>query len=196
MTWNRCVAGLWLLSVTGVVVSAAGDNDAYSYSVSLVRGFGYLAFSSLSGALCVSPLRRWLRESAKLRRALGLAAASAALLHVLAATSSSPLTLREQVADTHLRFGVGAFAVLCLLALSSFPRAVSRLQLRSWKELHRLAYVAWICGLLHGLVSPYAWLWCLLSLAASVVLIGLLRVWPLSNNRKLNAESDRRTDCF
>lgn len=177
-SWSWLVAGLFLLSVIAVVACAKGEHDAYSEAVARVRGLGYFAFIALSAALCVSPLRAWIHERGKLRRALGLCAASAAGLHALAASSNSPLTLRDQLADAHLRFGIGAFAVLGLLALSSFPRVVRFTHLRSWKELHRLAYVAWLCVFLHAFLSPYAWLAGLLVLASLVLLVGLLRVWP------------------
>ena len=175
---NGLVAGLFVLSVIAVAFIAKGDADAYSDAVAMVRGLGFLAFVALSAALCISPLRAWIHESAKLRRALGLSAASAAALHAFAAIMNSPLSLREQLADAHLRFGVGAFAVLFLLALTSFPSVVRWTRLRSWKELHRLAYVAWMCALLHALFSPYAFLNGLLVLAAGVLLVGLLRLWP------------------
>ncbi|HET8934447.1 MAG TPA: ferric reductase-like transmembrane domain-containing protein [Polyangiales bacterium] len=173
---NGIVAGLFVVSVIAVAFVAKGESDAYSDAVAMVRGLGYLTFVALSAALCISPLRAWIQESAKLRRALGLSAASGAALHAFAAILNSPLSLRDQFADTHLRFGMGAFAVLFVLALTSFPSVVRWMRLRSWKELHRLAYVAWLCALLHALLSPYAWLVCLLVLASLVLLIGLLRV--------------------
>lgn len=178
LSWNRAIAIVFVLGVLGVVLTAKGEADAYSDAVAIVRGFGYFAFSALSAALCISPLRAWIYESAKLRRALGLSAACAAAFHALAAFTNSPLSLREQLADTHLRFGIGALVVLCLLALTSFPRIVRWMHLRSWKELHRLAYVAWICALLHAVLSPYAWLSCLLTVAGVVLMLGLLRAWP------------------
>lgn len=174
----RVVVGLFVLSVIAVVVGAKGDADAYGDEVAIVRGLGYLAFIALSAALCVSPLRGVLGERAKLRRALGLAAASSAALHGFAAITSSPLSVGEQFADAHLRFGMGALAVLCLLALTSFPRIVRGLRLRSWKELHRLAYFAWCCALLHALLSPYVWLTCLFALAVVVLALGIGRLWP------------------
>lgn len=172
------VIGALLLSVAAILLFVRGDADAYSDNVALARALGYLAFAWLSAALCVSPFARWVRESSKLRRALGLAAASAALLHAEVGLWSSPLSVREQLDDPQLRFGFGALAVLGILAVTSFPGAVATLRLRSWKELHRLAYVAWICALLHGLLSPYAWIRGLFAIAAIVLALGLLRFLP------------------
>jgi sulfoxide reductase heme-binding subunit YedZ len=122
-----------------------------------------------------------LRESAKLRRALGLLAACTALLHFEVAMWTSPLSIAEQFEDATLRFGFGAFLVLVLLALTSFPGVVTSLKLRSWKELHRLAYVAWICALLHGLFAPYAWIRGLCAIAAVVLTLAVLRLVPRRN---------------
>jgi methionine sulfoxide reductase heme-binding subunit len=175
---NQAVAALWVVSLVAVMFSASGDSDAYSAAVAGARALGYHALVFLSAALCVSPLRRWLPRRAVLRRALGLAAAGSALLHGAVGLGTSPLTWTEQLADPQLRFGIGAFIVLVLLGLTSFPRLVAALRLRSWKELHRLAYVAWICALLHGLLSPYAWMYGLLALAAVVSALAPLRFLP------------------
>lgn len=181
------VASAALVIVAAILLFMRGDSDAYSDNVALARGLGYLAFVLLSTALCVSPFARWLRESAKLRRALGLAAAGAALFHAEVGLWSTPLDVAEQFADPQLRFGFGALAVLGLLAVTSFPGAVVALKLRSWKELHRLAYVAWICALLHGVLSPYAWIRGLCVIAAIVLTLGLLRLVP-------RARRDRRPE--
>ncbi|HTU58257.1 MAG TPA: ferric reductase-like transmembrane domain-containing protein, partial [Polyangiales bacterium] len=144
----------------------------------------------LSAALCVSPFSRWLRESSKLRRALGLAAAGAALFHAEVGLWSGPLNVSEQLDDPQLRFGFGALAVLGLLAVTSFPGAVTALKLRSWKELHRLAYVAWICALLHGLLSPYAWVRGLCAVAVVVLALAPLRLLPRAKRERPNATLD------
>lgn len=178
--WVACAA---LAGATALGVLVRGDSDAYSDNVALARAFGYHAFVLLSAALCVSPLRRWIREPVRLRRALGLAAAGSALFHALAGVWSSPLGLGEQLADPRLRFGFGALLVLALLFVTSFPAVVSSVALRSWKELHRLAYVAWISALLHGLLSPYVWIRGLCAIAAFVVLLAPLRLIPRQRER-------------
>jgi hypothetical protein len=64
LSWNRAIAIVFVLGVLGVVLTAKGEADAYSDAVAIVRGFGYFAFSALSAALCISPLRAWIYESA------------------------------------------------------------------------------------------------------------------------------------
>jgi DMSO/TMAO reductase YedYZ heme-binding membrane subunit len=92
--------------------------------------------------------------------------------------SGSPLTLAQQLEDAHLRFGLGALSVLMLLGATSFPRVVARLHLRSWKELHRLVYVAWLCCLLHACLSPYAFMPGVLAMALLFVVASLSRLLP------------------
>lgn len=171
------LVAVWLVGLAGIGVCVEGDGDAYSDGVARARAFGYAALVLLSASLCVSPLARWLPAGARLRRALGLLAACTALMHVELAIWSSPLSLAEQLADPTLRFGAGAFLVLVLLALTSFPRLVALLRLRSWKELHRLAYVAWCSALVHSLLAPYAWLRGLGVIAVLVLGLAPLRLW-------------------
>lgn len=180
---NALALGAFLLGSAYAALFVTGDSDAYSTVIAQTRALGYASFLLLSAALCVSPFARWIRERAQLRRALGLAAAAMTFIHALLAVTSSPLCLADQLADARLRFGFGAFAVLCVLAITSFPRVVSWSRLRSWKELHRLVYVAWICALLHGLLSPYAWLRGLCVIAASVLILAILRWLPRVRSR-------------
>lgn len=186
---TRGVLLLWLCSLMACWVSFSGDGDAYSAAVAGARALGYHAWVLLSAALLVTPLKRvlavlrrargWTQASSSgLRRALGLSALASALLHAALGLSSSPLGIGAQLADTQLRFGAAALALLCLLGVTSFPRVVRWLHLLSWKELHRLAYVAWCSATLHGLLGPYAWTHGLATLALSVVALWLLRWLP------------------
>lgn len=182
--WNRWVGLLWLSSLVGSWLLFAGDGDAYSARVAGARALGYHAWALLSAALCVSPLQRLLGtlgyalSGASLRRALGLAAWASGLLHAFVGALSSPLSIGAQLDDPHLRFGVGALGVLCVLGATSFSPVVRSLRLRSWKELHRLAYVAWGCATAHALLGPYAWTRGLLTLALVIAGFGLLRLLP------------------
>jgi sulfoxide reductase heme-binding subunit YedZ len=181
--WPGLPIAFSLLSVAWVGLFVVGDSHAYSDGVAQARALGYIGLLLLSAVLCVSPFRRWLRASSKLQRALGLAAASTALIHVEVAVWSSPLSFAEQLDEPRMRFGFGAFAVLGLLALTSFPAVVAGVRLRSWKELHRLAYLAWICALLHALLSPYAWLRGLSAIAGVVIAMVVLRLVKASSTK-------------
>ena len=176
MKWNVRVFLLWLGTLVAIFLMHRGDGDAYSSSIALARMLGWQTAIALVFALCVNPVSRVVRklpEPAKLRRALGLAAAASAVIHALVAVSSSPLTLAQQLEDPPLRFGFGALVVLVLMGITSFPKVVSWLHLRTWKELHRLVYVAWLCAVLHAFLSPYAWLPGVLGISLAVVLFSL-----------------------
>jgi sulfoxide reductase heme-binding subunit YedZ len=176
--WGAWVALLWLATFIALLLMAAGDGDAYDRSVALARALGWQSVTALVAALCVTPISRWLQQASKLRRALGLAAVTSALIHALITISTSPLRLREQLVDAHLRFGFGALLLLVLLGLTSFPRVVARLHLRSWKELHRLAYIAWLCAVLHAFLSPYAWMAGVIGMTLVVMVAAAARLWP------------------
>ncbi len=77
-----------------------------------------------------------------------------------------------------MRAGLSALLILSLLLMTSFPSTVRRLHLRGWKELHRLAYVAFACVIHHCLLSPFAPRTWLLGVVTVVLLIGSLRLWP------------------
>ena len=179
--WNVRIFVVWSAALVAIVALHRGDGDAYSSRIALARLVGWQAAVALVLALCVNPVSRFVKklpEPAKLRRALGVAAASAAVIHALIAVSSSPLTLAQQLEDPHLRFGFGALIVLVLMGITSFPRVVAWLHLRSWKELHRLVYVAWICAVLHAFLSPYAWLPGVMGVVVVVTIASLHKLWP------------------
>ena len=170
-----------------------GEADAYSQSWALARALGWQAFGALCVALCVTPIARlaarftqarsgWSRE---LRRGLGLLAATTGLVHAAIAWRAIPAVRAGLFESAQLRAGVAALAILCLLYLTSFRSLVRRLSLGFWKELHRLAYVAFALVALHALFGAFTPLRTVLWLAGCTLLIGLLRLLP----RKRAAQS-------
>ena len=155
-----------------------GEADAYSRALALTRACGWCALLALCGALCVTPLAKLLRvlglrDVAALpawRRSLGIAAGSCGLLHAAAALLWVPGTRETLWVAAQLRAGVAALLILTLLLATSF-----RPLLRSWKELHRLAYLAAAFAFVHTLLGPFAPLRSLLALAAFTLVFGLLR---------------------
>ncbi len=130
--------------------------------VTISRYAGWLALGLLLCALCVTPLTRLIADDARgrrlgrMRRALGIAAACAALAHSAFALTVLGVSPRLVWSWSHLRAGAAASAILLLLLVTSFPRLVRALHLHAWKELHRLVYVAALLALLHILLSPFA----------------------------------------
>ena len=153
-----------------------------------LRASGWLAVSTLLLALSATPIGRsislvsrrplgpWI---AALRRALGVSAAALATLH-------GGVALRTYLGGSlaHLwdlpwvRGGILAWAILLALWITSYPRLVERLRVRSWKPLHRLAYVAAIFALQHTLLAPLAPRGWVIGVFGVALVIGLGRLLP------------------
>ena len=93
-----------------------------------------------------------------IRRLLGLFAFAYALLHflvwvVLDFFFEWELMLEDIVKRPYITVGMTALLVLVPLAVTSTAGMIKRLGARTWRRLHRLAYVAAILGVLH-----YFWL--------------------------------------
>ncbi len=188
----------WLVGTVSCVLFGLGGAWALAQSYpplvswSLARFSGWLSLVALSLSLCVSPVLRLSQRfeigrlstvrAPELRRLTGMASAWLALVHL--ALGFIPLhdEARASAAwllDTaHVRAGLSALLVLLALLLSSFAAVVRGLHLRAWKELHRLAYVAFACAVQHVLLSPFAPRAWVLSLFAVICAIGLLRLLP------------------
>jgi sulfoxide reductase heme-binding subunit YedZ len=105
--------------------------------------------------LAVTPARRWLGWAwlAPLRRTAGLAAFSWACLHLLTWLVLDQAFDLEAIAEdlTERRFitaGMAGFLCLLPLAITSTRGWLKRLGPR-WQTLHRLAYLAALCGIVH-----------------------------------------------
>jgi DMSO/TMAO reductase YedYZ heme-binding membrane subunit len=120
----------------------------------LTTGMMTLIFLLLT--MTVTPLRKltglnWL---IRFRRTLGLYAFFYGCLHFLLFFSldrafSIPGTLAEMVKRKFLVLGSTALLVMVPLAITSTDRMIKRLGGKRWRALHRLAYVAAFCGVVH-----------------------------------------------
>jgi ferredoxin-NADP reductase/DMSO/TMAO reductase YedYZ heme-binding membrane subunit len=117
---------------------------------------GMLALVFLILTLIVTPLRKitgwnWLIFS---RRTFGLYAFFYASLHFLIFFSldrsfSIPSTLTEMVKRKYLIIGSIGLLAMVPLAVTSTNAMIKRMGAKRWHALHRLAYVAAICGVIH-----------------------------------------------
>ena len=117
---------------------------------------GILALIFLMLTLLVTPLRKvtgwnWLIFS---RRTFGLYAFFYASAHFLIFFSldrsfSVSGTLTEMVKRKYLIIGSIGLLVMAPLAVTSTNAMIRRLGAKRWQALHRLAYVAAICGVIH-----------------------------------------------
>lgn len=140
---------------------------------------GFLTIIFLLLALAITPLRKitgwnWL---AQFRRMIGLFAFFYCCVHFLSYFAlQQSWSVGEVIADTLRRkfifFGMAGLLLMMPLAATSTNAMIKRLGGESWKRLHRLVYLAGICGVIHFLMfgkitMPWA-------KAAALVLIILL----------------------
>ncbi|AVS87512.1 sulfite oxidase heme-binding subunit YedZ [Paracidovorax avenae] len=140
----------WL--VYGVVADRLGPNPAEA----LIRASGDWALRGLWIALSVTPLRvlTGMPALARFRRMLGLFAFFYALLHLLCYAwldmgFDIPEIARDIAKRPFILVGMLTFALLLLLAATSFNRAIRWLGGKRWQALHRAVYVASVLALLH-----------------------------------------------
>ncbi len=122
----------------------------------LILTTGMMTLIFLVLTLTVTPLRKitgwnWLIQ---FRRMLGLYAFFYGCLHFLCFFSldrgfNVSSTLTEMVKRKYLIVGGIALLVMVPLAITSTNAMIKRLGGKRWRALHRLAYVAAICGVIH-----------------------------------------------
>ena len=180
LTWAACLAPFALLVYQAVTNTLGPDPTS---TITLTTGYNALLLLILS--LAITPLRllfprlSWL---IKFRRLLGLFAFFYASLHLatyLALYMNFDLTVFK-TDITKRRFiivGFTAYLLLLPLAATSTTWAIRKLGGKRWNRLHKLVYVAAVCGIVHywwqvkpGVLSPFR---------LTVVLFVLLLARPL-----------------
>lgn len=153
---------------------------------------GRTAVYFLVASLCVTPLLRLARVNLmKLRRPLGLLAASYAGLHLLAwVVLDMGLRWEQALKDIarrpYLTIGMAALAILLILAATSSNATIRRLGARRWGMIHRLVYLAAPLALFHWLLAHKIWpAKPLMILGAVTILLALRLVWALSRRMRV-----------
>lgn len=110
--------------------------------------------------LCITPLRKLLKlpDLIHFRRMLGLFAFTYGCLHFLTYLGPDQSfnfagMLKDVAKRPFVTVGFTAFVLLIPLALTSSAAWIRRLGGRRWQMLHRLIYIAAVCGVIH-----YYWL--------------------------------------
>ena len=152
LTWIAC---LWLAArlVWGAVTNNLGPDPTARIAFSTGLATLYL----LTLTLAITPLRRlWPRLNwlIKFRRLLGLFAFFYATLHMftyVALYSGFSVTAMENdiAKRRFITMGVAAYLLLVPLALTSTTWAIRKPGGKNWNRLHKLVYVAAICGVIH-----------------------------------------------
>jgi sulfoxide reductase heme-binding subunit YedZ len=164
--WIACLGPLAWLAWGAISNNLGPDPTA---KIAFFTGLGALRL--LAVTLAITPLRRlsprlsWL---IKFRRLVGLFVFAYASLHMLtwvALYCGFDLTSME--ADLAKRrfitMGMAAYLLLLPLALTSTAWAIRRLGGKNWNRLHKLVYLAAVCGIIHywwqvkpGVLTPTA----------------------------------------
>jgi sulfoxide reductase heme-binding subunit YedZ len=152
LTWLACLGPfVWLF--WGAVTGHLGP-DATA-TITFATGLATLRLLTIS--LAVTPVRRlsprlnWL---IRFRRLLGLFAFFYATLHLLTYVALyAGFDVNAMAADIARRrfitIGVAAWLLLLPLAATSTNWAIRKLGGKRWNRLHKLVYVAAVCGVIH-----------------------------------------------
>ena len=164
LTWIACLWPAGLLTYQAVTNTLGPDPTA---NIELTTGYNTLLLLILS--LAVTPVRKlvprlgWL---IKFRRLLGLFAFFYGTIHMLAYVALyAGFDVNAMLADIEKRkfitIGVAAWLLLLPLAATSTNWAIRKLGGKNWNRLHKLVYVAAVCGIIHywwqvktGVLSP------------------------------------------
>ena len=160
--WLRRPIAWWALLVLGcgplafLVWRTLADQLGANPAETLIRATGDWAIRGLCITLAVTPLRTVLGwpELARFRRLLGLLTFAYAALHLLCdAWFDMGLDLADILRDIPKRpfvlVGTLGFALLTLMALTSFNAAIRFIGARRWQALHRSVYAVAVLAVLH-----------------------------------------------
>ncbi|MGA9667802.1 MAG: protein-methionine-sulfoxide reductase heme-binding subunit MsrQ [Terracidiphilus sp.] len=164
LTWVAC---LWPLAL--LVYGAVTNNLGADPTAKITFATGSTTLNLLTITLAITPVRRlsprlnWL---IKFRRILGLFAFFYATLHLLTYVALyAGFDINTMLADIEKRrfitVGLIAWLLLLPLAATSTNWAIRKLGGKRWGRLHKLVYVAAVCGVIHywwqvkpGVLSP------------------------------------------
>jgi sulfoxide reductase heme-binding subunit YedZ len=180
LTWLAC---LWQFGL--LVYEAATNTLGPDPTANIELSTGYTTLLLIIITLAISPLRRlsprlsWL---IKFRRLLGLFAFFYGTVHLLTYVALYAgfdiTTMETDIAKRpFITMGVAAWLLLLPLALTSTNWAIRKMGGKNWNRLHKLVYLAAICGIIHywwqvkpGVLSP---------LRLTIVLAVLLAARPV-----------------
>jgi sulfoxide reductase heme-binding subunit YedZ len=164
LTWIAC---LWPLAL--LVWGAITNNLGADPTAKITFATGSTTLNLLTISLAITPIRKLLPDFAwlvKFRRLLGLFAFFYATLHLFTYIALyAGFNVNAMIADvTKRRFitmGVAAWLLLLPLAATSTNWAIRKMGGKRWNRLHKLVYVAAVCGVIHywwqvkpGVLSP------------------------------------------
>jgi sulfoxide reductase heme-binding subunit YedZ len=189
--WLAC---LWPLA--RLVWGAATNNLGADPTATITFATGLATLRLLTISLAITPVRRLIPELAwlvKFRRLLGLFAFFYATLHlatyIALYAGFDVSTMAADIAKRRfITVGVAAWLLLLPLAATSTNWAIRKLGGKRWNRLHKLVYVAAVCGVIHywwqvkpGVLAP-------LNMTAILAILLLARpVLSWMQRRKMRA---------
>ena len=164
LTWIACLGPAGLLTYQAVTNTLGPDPTA---NIELTTGYNTLLLLILS--LAVTPVRKLVPQLSwliKFRRLLGLFAFFYGTVHMLTYVALyagfDVTTMLDDIAKRKfITIGVAAWLLLVPLTVTSTNWAIRKLGGKNWNRLHKLVYVAAVCGVIHywwqvkpGVLSP------------------------------------------
>ena len=151
--WIACLWPIATLAYGALTPNGLGADPAAKVELAT----GYTTLMLLTIGLGITPVRRLsprLGWMIKFRRLLGLFAFFYGTVHLLAwVVLYSGLNVQAMLDDVAKRrfitMGMATWLLLLPLALTSTSWAIRKLGGQRWNRLHKLVYVAVICGVIH-----------------------------------------------
>ena len=152
LTWLACLAPLARL-VWGAVTNTLGPDPTATVAFTT----GSTTLNLLTITLAITPVRKLIPQLnwlIRFRRLLGLFAFFYGTLHLatyvaLYAGFDVPTMIEDVTKRRFIIAGVAAWLLLLPLALTSTNWAIRKLGGKNWNRLHKLVYLAVICGVIH-----------------------------------------------
>jgi len=156
-TWAVYI--LYLLPIPWLLYLAQTGGLGREPIKALEHELGEIALQLLIIGLCITPLRQYLGLNLiKFRRTFGVLAFTYAALHLLVwVVLDMSLLWGQMWADIwkrpYITIGMAGFLVMLPLAVTSNNLSVRKLGAATWRNLHKLTYIAVLLGGIH-----YIWL--------------------------------------
>ncbi|MBM3856123.1 MAG: hypothetical protein FJ399_23690 [Verrucomicrobia bacterium] len=197
MVWTLIILpGLWPFFPLWLWPTPSAQADPLKF---ILHHLGFTACVLLAVVLSFNPLRvlfpRWGVAAAlnRHRRLVGVSACAYALLHfgvqVLLVYDGGFGTLATEIQKPFQLTGLIALVILVALAATSLDTAVRWLGGRTWKNLHRLAYVAAALAAYHQAAARKVFPLQVVWIFGPLLLLELARVWRLQSARRPARES-------
>jgi len=152
LTWILCLWPLGIL-IWGAVTNHLGPDPIATITFTT----GSTTLNLLTISLAVTPVRRIVKPLAWIgpwRKLIGLFAFFYATLHLftwiaLYNNFDEHAMGADFIKRRYITMGLTAWLLLLPLAATSFNWAIRKMGGKNWKRLHKLVYVAAVCGVIH-----------------------------------------------